>query len=308
MPRLDVGDGHQLHYELHGNPKGKPVVVLHGGPGGGLQRWTLRLFNLRKWHVLLYDQRGAGRSTPSGSLTNNTTWHLVEDIEQLRNEVMHVARWTVFGGSWGSTLALAYAARYPAAVHAMILRGVYLGEPEENDWMYSAKGGAAQLNPAGWRAFVSGSGSGSGPVSSGPSGCRTTRACLSAYAKRFRNRKTRKAAVKAWNKWERDLSALQATDSNGLDNEPLATIENHYFRHNGWLQPGELIAAAATMSMPVVIVQGRHDHVCPPVSAERLAAVLPSAQLIVTEAGHAASEPATAKALRAATDKLLASH
>jgi len=290
MPRLDVGDGHELHYELHGSSTGRPVVVLHGGPGGGLQRWILKLFNLRKWRVLLYDQRGAGRSTPSGSLHANTTWNLVDDLELLRTNVMDTPAWAVFGGSWGSTLALAYASRHPSVITAMILRGVYLGMPSENDWMFSAKGNAALRRPRSWNAF-----------SKGGNGCRTTRACLSAYAKRIRNRRTRKAAVNAWNKWEADLSNLSVTPNE----YPLAAIENHYFRNGCWLQPGELLAAAPTMTMPVVIVQGRYDLVCPPSSAAALADALPNVRLIWTNAGHPASELETAAELRKATDWIL---
>jgi proline iminopeptidase len=296
MPFLDVGDGHQLHWEIHGAPTGQPVVILHGGPGGGLQRWILRLFNLKKWRVLLYDQRGSGRSIPHAETRNNTTWHLVEDLEKLRKEVMRVARWTVFGGSWGSTLALAYASRHPGAVVSMILRGVYLADPAENDWIYSAAGGVARLRPQGFAAF-----------SAEGDHCRTTRSCLKTYAKRFRNRRTRKSAVKAWNKWESDLSTLENHSAgSAVDNafgssaESLAILENHYFRHNCWLQKDQLLKAAATMTMPVMIVQGRYDLVCPPASAAALADALPNAQIVWTHAGHAATEPATAAALRSA--------
>ena len=288
MPHLDVGDGHTLYYEVHGSTNGKPAVVLHGGPGGGLQRSILRLFNLRRWCVVLFDQRGCGRSTPAAStaagLKANTTWHLVEDIERLRAAVGVTGPWTVFGGSWGSTLALAYAARHPQACAALILRGIYLGEPWEADWLY-AEGGASRIEPTEWARFA------------GPR--RTRKATLEYYGRRLRRASTRRAAAAAWNRWETVLSTLEKKPI-GPAPQSLALLEHHYFSHNCWLKPGQLLAAARRLRMPVTIVQGRYDLVCPPASATALHEAIPQSRLVLTQAGHSAAEPATARALRSA--------
>lgn len=298
MPYLDVGDGHRIYYEVHGAPDGKPAIVLHGGPGGGLQRATLRFFNLRKWRVVLFDQRGCGRSTPSAAtaagLKANTTWHLVEDIERLRAAVgvtgpLHPQGrggrpWTVFGGSWGSTLAIAYAARHPQSCAALILRGIYLAEPWEADWLY-AEGGASCLEPIEWKRFA------------GPR--RTRKATLEYYGRRLRSASTRKAAAAAWNRWETVLSTLEKKPV-GSAPQSLALLEHHYFSHNCWLKPGQLLAAARRFRMPVTIVQGRYDLVCPPASAVALHEAIPQSRLVLTQAGHSAADPATALALRAA--------
>lgn len=287
MPHLDVGDGHTLYYEVHGS--GKPAVVLHGGPGGGLQRQVLRFFNLRRWRVILFDQRGCGRSTPSAStdagLKANTTWHLVEDIERLRAAVGITGPWTVFGGSWGSTLALAYAARHPRSCAGLILRGIYLAEPWEAEWLY-AEGGASRLEPTEWKRFAGSR--------------RTRKATLEYYGRRLRSASTRKTAAAAWNRWETVLSTLEKKP---VDSAPqsLALLEHHYFSHNCWLKPGQLLAAARRLRMPVTIVQGRYDLVCPPASAIALHEAIPQSRLILTQAGHSAMEPATARALREAT-------
>lgn len=300
MPMLSVTNGHRLWYEEHGTGD-RPVVVLHGGPGGGLQRSVLRLFNLRRWRVILYDQRGCGRSTPRLGLTANTTADLVADLERLRTAVGVAGQWTVFGGSWGSTLALAYTAAHPTAVAALVLRGICLMEPWEQSWLYE-EGGASRLYPEAWNAFVAGSSSGSG---------RKNRRLTAAYHRRLAARRTRKAAALAWWRWEETLSTLRPARKMKRRNtraaEEIAVLENHYFRHNAWIKPGELIASARRIpaSIPVFIVQGRYDLVCPAASAIALAAAVPHAQLTITHAGHAASEPATAKALREATDKLL---
>ena len=278
--RLDVGEGHRMYYEVHGH--GKPVVVLHGGPGGGLQRSVLHYFG-PEWRVILYDQRGCGRSTPYAQTKANTTWHLVADLERLRTH-LGLGSWTVFGGSWGTTLALAYASKH-AHVDAMILRGVYLAEPWENRWVYS-KEGAARLFPEAWRTY-----------SRGLSGRRLT----AYYGRQLHNRRTRKAAAAAWWKWEATLSHLKPTVR--TPDETLAILEHHYFSHNCWLRPGQLLQAARRFRFPVHIVQGRYDLMCPAASAVALAEAIPHAKLTITEAGHAASESATA--LRAAIKSLV---
>ena len=181
--KLAVGDGHEIYWEEHGAADGRPAVVLHGGPGGGLQRSVLRFFDLRKWRIILFDQRGCGRSTPYLGLRANTTWHLVADIEALRSH-LEIPRWLVFGGSWGSTLALAYVARHPRAVTGLILRGIFLGEPWETAWLYE-EGGASRIRPVEWERFAE--------------TCKgSSRRLTACYRKRLANKKTRKAAARAW--------------------------------------------------------------------------------------------------------------
>ena len=285
---LDVGDGHRLYYRCFGNPKGKPVVVLHGGPGGGLQKGALKSFNLKKWCVTMFDQRGCGKSTPFLDLHKNTTWDLVGDIEKLRH-ACGVERWTVFGGSWGSTLALAYASKHLDRVSALVLRGIYLGDKSENDWLYGPDG-AARLFPDEFAAFS------------------TKGNAIKTYKRLLSNRRTRKAAAARWWGWEAAISSLRpiADKSESSEIESLAVIENHYFSHNCWLRPGQLLAAAARIpkSIPVFIVQGRYDLVCPPVSAVSLSKAVPHSKLRLTIAGHAGSDPENATALRSATDSL----
>lgn len=284
---LDVGHGHSVYYEIHGSPTGKPVVILHGGPGGGIQRSLLKLFDLKRWRVIMFDQRGCGKSTPFLSLERNTTWDLVADIERLR-QIVGAEKWTVFGGSWGSTLALAYASKHMDHVAALVLRGIYLAEPHENAWLYS-EGGASELKPVEWRRFVSGSGS-------------RKKNLVGVYHRLLRNRRTRKAAAKAWSTWESSISTLKPSkDTDTLKQmEAVAVLENHYFRHNCWLHPRQLIRAAGRIpkSIPVYIVQGKYDLVCPPVSAVNLSKAIQHSRLQLTHAGHAASEPETAAALK----------
>lgn len=296
MPYLPVSDKHTLYYEEHGDPTGRPVVVLHGGPGGGLQRSVLRFFGGRteRWRVILYDQRGCGRSKPRLSLHANTTPHLVADIERLRDH-LGVKSWTVFGGSWGSTLALAYAIKQRSAVDGLILRGVFLAEPWETAWMYAA-GGASQLRPVEWARFAA--------------GCSSRKRNLTAcYRRRLANRRTRRAAARAWWNWESALSAVEhpIADRTPMRRvEELAVLENHYFSHGCWLKPGELLrgAKAVLHDIPTTIVQGELDLVCPPAAAVALAAAMPHARLVlVPGAGHATSEPSIAAALKAAVGR-----
>lgn len=292
MPYLRVSDGHTLYYEVHGNPAGKPVVALHGGPGGGLRRTTLDFFNLKKWRVVLFDQRGCGRSTPYLGLHANTTWHLVADMERLRAH-LEIPRWHVFGGSWGSTLALAYTSRHPRAVTGLTLRGIFLGERWETDWLYEG-GGASLLRPAEWSRYVAGCGRG-----------RRNRSFTACYKKRLANKKTRKVAARAWWGWEHALSTIKPeTDDTPIkDVMALSVLENHYFSHNCWLKPGELLAAARRIRVPVTIIQGEFDLVCPPAAAYALAKAIPHARLVMVPlAGHSAGEPGIKAALSAATD------
>jgi proline iminopeptidase len=291
--RLPLTDGHVMYYEEHGSPTGRPVVVLHGGPGGGIQRKVLEFFNLKKWRVILYDQRGCGRSTPFGSINANTTCHLVADLERLRVH-LGLESWTLFGGSWGSTLALAYAARYKENVTAMVLRGVCLMEPWEQRWLYE-EGGASRLYPEEWAKFVAGAG---GPKKN------LTRA----YSRRLRSRHrgTRRAAARAWWSWEAAVSHLKPRPDRTpvVTVESLAILENHYFRHNAWIKPGSLVAAARGFQFPIHIVQGRYDLVCPAASAVAIARAAPNAKLVMTIAGHSTFEPETALQLRKLLDNL----
>lgn len=293
---LDVGDGHTMYYKEFGSPNGKPVVVLHGGPGGGLQRAALKFFDLKRWRVIMFDQRGCGKSTPFLSLHRNTTWDLVSDIEQLRR-ACGVESWVVFGGSWGSTLALAYASRHMARVAGLVLRGVCLLEPWETDWLY-AEGGASRLYPEAWASFAKMGGNKKGNLTM------TYKRLLHS-----RNRRTRRAAAKAWWGWEAAISSLQPRPdlSTPRQVESLAVIENHYFSNDAWLRSHELIKAAARIpaSVPVIIVQGRYDLVCPAASAVAVAKAAPHAKLYLTLAGHSGADPENAKALKAAMRSLL---
>ena len=290
---LDVGDGHTMHYKEYGTPTGKPVVVLHGGPGGGMQRSVLKFFNLKRWRVIMYDQRGCGLSTPFLSLHRNTTWDLVADIEKLRI-ACGIERWTIFGGSWGSTLALAYASKHMDRVSGLVLRGVCLLEPWETEWLY-AEGGASRLYPEAWLAFSKAAGGAKGNLTK-------------TYKRLLSKRRTRKKAAAAWWGWEAAISSLKpkADRSTPKQVESLAILENHYFSNDAWLKPHELIKAAVRIpkTVPVVIVQGRYDLVCPAASAFALAEKIPHASLHMTLAGHASSDPETAKMLRKALEKL----
>ena len=299
---IDVGDGYNVYYELHGNPTAPLLVVLHGGPGGGLQRSVLSLINLNNWHVLLFDQRGCGQSTrrqTNSNIRHNTTWHLVADMERLRI-VMNASKWVLFGGSWGTTLAMAYASRHSQRVTGMILRGVCLMEPWETNWLYSETG-AARLFPDAWVAFTKGA---------NVKGVRGKN-LIRAYTRLLHsnNRQTRRAAAKAWWGWESAISTLHPTvDSTPIARvESLALLEQHYFSHMAWIQPGQLLTAAAKWRFPVEIIQGRYDLVCPPASAFSLASAMGPryATLTWTIAGHAATETDTASALRLAVERLV---
>lgn len=269
--------------------------MLHGGPGGGIQHSLLKLFDLKRWRVLLFDQRGCGKSKPFLSLEKNTTWDLVADIERLR-ETLGVDRWTVFGGSWGSTLALAYVSKHMNRVTALVLRGIYLAGPHENAWLYK-EGGASELRPVEWAKFVRASHSVS------RKGC-----LIGPYRRLLHNRRTRKAAARAWTTWETSISSIKPNPvkDTAKEMEMVAVLENHYFSHNCWLRPGQLLREAKRIptSVPVVIVQGQYDLVCPPVSAVELSKAIRHSQLHLTHAGHAALEPETAAALKSALRRL----
>ncbi|MGF1610477.1 MAG: prolyl aminopeptidase [Kiloniellales bacterium] len=301
--RLQVGDGHSLYIEQSGDPGGVPAVFLHGGPGSGCQAGQRRLFDGKRFRVILFDQRGAGRSTPKRSLEHNTTQHLVADLEQLR-EALGIERWMLVGGSWGALLAIAYAEAHPERVSAIALRALFLGSAAEIDWAFIE--GPRMFRPELWRAFV-----GLLPTEerSDP---------LAAYGRRLADpgAAVHGPAAWAWHDYERALSELQPATprlpeslsqppkSNSLPNTPF--FEAHYIRRGFFLEPEQLLTEAVRLAgIPGIIVQGRYDLLCPPVTAQRLAARWPDAQLRIIEgAGHAVTEPGIAPALKSAIAEL----
>lgn len=281
---LEVGDGHHIYVEQCGNPRGAPVVVLHGGPGGGCSPAMRRYFDPAIWRIILFDQRGCGRSRPHASTTANTTWHLVADIERIRN-TLGIERWAVFGGSWGATLGLAYSETHPDAVAYLALRGVFLSMQRELDWFYG--GGAGQFWPDQWQRFVS-------LVPEEERGD-----LIAAYNRRLFSGdlmvETRFA--RAWASWENSLASM---DSDGHGGESpadyaraFARLENHYFFNKGFLEEdGQILRDLYRIAhIPGMIVQGRYDMICPPISAHTLATNWPGGRLhMVRGAGHALSE------------------
>ncbi|HET8535185.1 MAG TPA: prolyl aminopeptidase [Sphingomicrobium sp.] len=296
---LDVGDGHSLYWELCGNPDGKPVVFLHGGPGGASSPDHRRQFDPDKYKILVFDQRGCGKSTPFASLDNNTTWDLVEDIEKLRTQVAGVDKWQVFGGSWGSTLSIAYAETHPERVTELVLRGIFLFQQYELDWLYK-KGGASSLYPDKWDEFVA-------PIPEAERGD-----LLQAYRKRLtsENMDEQVAAAKAFAAWEGNVvTLLPSPDVMEEFTDPkkavaIARIENHYMINKGWLGETQLLDGAGKLKgIPGIIVQGRHDCCTPPRAAWALKQAWPEVDLqIVPDGGHLFSEPGILDGLIRATD------
>ncbi len=295
---IPVGGGHRLHLEEAGNPDGVPVVFLHGGPGAGCESWHRRFFDPERYRIILFDQRGSGRSLPHAELRDNTTWHLVADMEQIR-EHLNIDRWLLFGGSWGSTLALAYAEEHPARVAGMILRGIFLCREREIAWFYQQ--GADRIFPDYWQSYLQ-------PI---PVDERDD--LLHAYHRRLTgaDELARMAAAKAWSLWEgRTASLLPNADIVDFFADPatalaIARIECHYFVNHAFLEPDQLLRNAGRLSeIPGIIVHGRYDMICPLENAWALHQVWPRSELqVVPEAGHAASEPGIARALVAATDR-----
>ena len=295
---LDVGDGHCVYWELCGNPDGKPAVFLHGGPGGGASPGHRRLFDPARYNLLVFDQRGCGRSTPHASLDANTTWHLVDDIERLR-AMIGVERWLVFGGSWGSTLALAYAEAHPERTAALILRGIFTLRRSELLWYYQE--GASWLFPDKWERFLA-------PIPEAEHGD-----LMAAYHRRLTgvSSEERIAAARAWSLWEGEtitlLPNLEFTAQHGDDRFALAfaRIENHYFVNAGFLEEGQLIRNASRLrEIPGTIVQGRYDVATPMKSAWDLHRAWPEAEFrLVPDAGHAFNEPGILSELIRATDR-----
>ncbi|MCA9635113.1 MAG: prolyl aminopeptidase [Myxococcales bacterium] len=297
---LQVSKLHTIYYELSGNPEGKPVVFLHGGPGGGTSPLHRRFFDPDRYQIVLFDQRGCGRSTPHASLEENTTWHLVADIEALR-EHLGISAWQVFGGSWGSTLALAYAIRHPVRATELVLRGIFTLRPQEILWFYQE--GASSIFPEAWERFIDVI----------PMHERSD--LLTAYYQRLTHNdpRIRKEAARAWSVWEHATSHLYPSPADiekaASDDEfslAFARIEAHYFMNQGFLEDPEWIFnhLSHVRHIPAVIVQGRYDVICPMTTAWDLHRAWPEAELrIVDDAGHSAFEPGIIHELVDATDR-----
>jgi proline iminopeptidase len=295
---LPVDGRHTLYYEQCGNPQGKPVVLLHGGPGGGCNAKMRRFHDPAKYRIVLFDQRGSGRSTPHADLVDNTTWDLVADIEKLR-EALDIARWQVFGGSWGSTLALAYAQTHPQRVTELVLRGIFMLRRWELEWFYQE--GASRLFPDAWEHYVAAI----PPVERAD--------LISAFHRRLTGDDVavRLAAARAWSVWEGATSFLHV-DTDFVDGHEdaqfalaFARIENHYFVNGGFFEAEDQLLrdAPRIADIPGVIVQGRYDVVCPVQSAWELHKAWPKATLTITpSAGHSAFEAENVDALVRATD------
>ena len=295
---LDVGDGHRVYVEQCGNPQGIPVVVLHGGPGGGCSPAMRRYFDPEAFRVILFDQRGCGRSRPHASVENNTTWHLVADIELIRT-TLGIDRWVVFGGSWGATLSLIYAQSHPERTAYLALRGVFLMTQRELNWFYG--GGAGQFWPDLWRRFTD-------IIPQEEQGD-----FISAYHRRLFSGdvmlETR--AARAWASWENALASISNTgpvgESPGDYARAFARLENHYFANAGFLEEdGQILRDMASIAhIPGVIVQGRYDMICPPQSAWDLHDRWPRSELkLIPHAGHALSEPGISAELVRATNSI----
>ncbi len=296
---LSVAGGHQIYWEESGNPNGKPVLFIHGGPGIGTMPYHRSFFNPNLYRIILFDQRGCGKSIPFSGLENNTTWDLVEDIERLRNH-LNVEKWVVFGGSWGSTLGLAYAIKNPQSVKGLILRGIFLCRPLENEWYYQK--GADQIYPDAWENFIA-------PI---PLAERDD--FVKAYYKRLTSadEEVRRSAAQAWSGWEGSTSKLLFDPALFADftadklADSIARIECHYFIHNSFFETDNWIIEniQAIRNIPCILVQGRYDIPCPIKSAWDLHRAWPEAELhIIQDAGHAATEPGIMDALIRAADR-----
>lgn len=296
---LTTGDGHHVYWELCGNPQGKPAIFLHGGPGGGCSPAHRRLFDPQQYNVLLFDQRGCGRSTPHASLENNTTWDLVSDIERLRTEVLKTDKALIFGGSWGSTLALAYAQTHPQRVSEIVVRGIFTVRREELLWFYQE--GASWLFPDQWEDYLA------------PIPKEERHDLMAAYRKRLTgsDRSEQLKAAQAWTQWESHTITLLPNAAHvqalSADEAALAfaRIENHYFVNHGFMEEGQLLRNAHLLKdIPGVIIQGRYDVCTPAKTAWELHKAWPKAEFhLVDDAGHAFDEPGILTQLLAATDK-----
>lgn len=300
---------HSLYYEVSGNKDGMPVVFLHGGPGGGVSPMDRQFFNPDKYKIVLFDQRGAGKSTPSACIEHNTTWDLVADIERLR-EKLTIEKWHVFGGSWGSTLALAYAQTHPERVRSLVLRGIFTLRKSELQFFY--QDGASHLFPEEWARYIE-------PVE--PSKRNDT---VKAYHSLLNSpdEKTRLRAARAWSRWEMATSRLNVSQDllEKAENDTFATafarIENHYFVNEGFMRDGQLLEEQSIEKIrhiPMIVVQGRYDVVCPATTAWTLKTIRegngpeygPFAIHLVPDAGHSSREPGIEKKLVEAADEVV---
>lgn len=296
---LKVSQLHEIYFEQCGNPNGEPVIFLHGGPGGGLQDNYRRYFDPKRYHIILFDQRGCGKSKPFAELRENTTWDLVADIEKIREEIS-ISKWAVFGGSWGSTLALAYAQSHPDSVSALYLRGIFMLRKKELRWFYQE--GASFLYPDAWEKYIA-------PI---PEEERDD--FISAFYKRLtsEDQSIRSEAAKAWAVWEASTSKIFPDTemiskfSGDKFSEAFARIECHYFINGGFLESENQLLdnVDKIRHIPTVIVQGRYDIVCPPQTAWELHKKWPEAEFImVQDAGHSLSEKGITQALVSAVNK-----
>lgn len=295
---LKVSDIHTIYFEECGNPSGKPALFIHGGPGGGIQPSYRQYFNPDKYRVILIDQRGCGKSTPFAELRENTTQNLIEDFEKIRKK-LNIDKWMLFGGSWGSTLGLAYAQTYPDVVTELVLRGIFLGREKELSWLYQH--GASMVFPDMWEKYIE------------PIPVEQRKDFISAYHSILTgdDEKLKQQAAVAWSVWEASTSKLfvdkKSIDRYGEDKFSLAfaRIECHYFKNKLFIEEAQLLNEAYKIKdIPGVIVQGRYDMVCPAVSAWDLHKVWPKVELdIIADAGHSISEPGVLEALVRATDK-----
>lgn len=296
---LPVSFGHNIYFEECGNPNGKPIVLLHGGPGSGCNFNDRRYFDPEKWRIILFDQRGSGRSKPFGSIEQNTTWHLIDDIHLLL-DFLNVKKVVLFGGSWGSTLALVFAISQPSRVNGMILRGIFLGEKDEID--YYLNGGVANHFPESWRRYAS-----MVPPEQSMNPAPYFREKIL-----FGTTLERKAFAREWARFEESILHLKPIESDAIEKnltdypfESLAIIESHYLLQGCFIEDRFIIKNADTIPrVPTVIIQGRYDIVCPPISAYRLAAVLPHAKIHMVVAGHSSREPEICQLLVSETDAI----
>ncbi len=297
--KLKVSDLHTIHFEESGNPEGKPIVLLHGGPGGGCPPFYRQYFDPEKWRLVMFDQRGCGQSKPHAELQENTTWDLVNDIEKLR-EYLNIHQWVVFGGSWGSTLSLAYSQTHPDRCKGLILRGIFMLRQKEIRWFYQE--GASYIFPDAWEEYVK------------PIPINERDDLLTAYYQRLTSpdAQIRLEAARAWSIWEASTSRLfpdlDLKQRFGIDAfaEAFARIECHYFINKGFIDPEDklLLNIDRIRKIPAVIVQGRYDIVCPMMSAWELHRAWPEAEfIVVADAGHSMSEPGIRTCLMEATDK-----
>ena len=292
---------HKIYYEQCGNPKGKPAIFLHGGPGGGCGSLSRRFFNPKKYRIILFDQRGCGRSKPHTCLEDNTTWHLIEDIESIR-EILDIKKWLVFGGSWGSTLAIAYAQKHPKNVSQLVLRGIFMLRQKELQWFYQY--GASEMYPEAWQGFLK----------EIPENERDN--LIEAYRKIFYGDDEEKklSAAKAWSKWEASCSFINYNPDavkDSLNAEfalAFALIENHYFVNKGFLDNENQLLENIDIirNIPTVIIQGRYDVVCPPTTAYELHSKWPESELVIAPfSGHSAFEKEITHELIKATNKFI---